>query len=131
METELTRRLKELCRSYKPRIPTSLRTICWAEEVPAGDGIVDVIRFEDEYSSSETACTKNGGCLWESRKEDGCRGCIYASRRYGSVRPLCTCYKFHAVRTPRLAEGMKRRRLVFEGVLLPSLLSAIYSNLLK
>lgn len=94
METNLTKYLKTQCHTYKPRIPTSLRIICWAEEVPMPNGgIVDVIRFEDEYASVEHTCGWNKDCPYTARRENGCHGCIYVRRRFGPVRPLCTCYE--------------------------------------
>lgn len=94
METELTKRLKALCHTYKPVIPTAMRTIYWADEVPVSTGgIVDVVRFEDEYSSVEISCASKENCLWPERKINDCRSCIYARRQYGEVRPLVTCFE--------------------------------------
>lgn len=94
METELTKRLKRLCHSYHPMISTTKRTICWAEEVPMSDGgIVDVIRFEDEYTFSHTFCKNRSTCAWPERMKKGCRGCTCVKRVYGPVRPLCTCFE--------------------------------------
>lgn len=94
METALTKKLKILCHTYKPIIPTAMRTICWADEVPVPHGgIVDVLRFEDEYSSIDLICTNKDTCLWPERKANDCKSCIYARRKYGDVKPLATCFE--------------------------------------
>lgn len=94
METALTRQLKLLCRTYKPKIPTPLRTICWAEEVPMPNGgICDVVRFEDEYDSATVQCRLKTPCPFPDRHAHHCRGCTEAHREYGKVHPLCTCYE--------------------------------------
>lgn len=41
---------------YRPKIPSSMRTIRWADEVWTPTGIVDSIRFEDYYKSEEYLC---------------------------------------------------------------------------
>ena len=56
METELTKRIKSLTHRYKPKIPSSMRTVRWADEVWTPTGIVDSIRFEDYYASEEYLC---------------------------------------------------------------------------
>lgn len=56
METDLTKRMKYLTHSYRPKLNTSLRTIRWADEVWTPTGIVDSIRFEDYYANEEYLC---------------------------------------------------------------------------
>ena len=56
METDLTKRIKELTHRYSPKIKSQMRTIRWADEVWTPTGIVDSIRFEDYYASEEYTC---------------------------------------------------------------------------
>ena len=56
MESELTKRIKYLARSYKPLLPSKMRTVRWAEEVWTPSGIVDLIRFEDYNAKDSYIC---------------------------------------------------------------------------
>lgn len=57
METELTKKIKRACHTYKPALNTTLRTIRYADEVlcPNG-GYVDSIRFEDYIAENRSYC---------------------------------------------------------------------------
>ena len=57
METELTKQIKQATHSYRPKLPSSMRTIRYADEVtlPSG-GIVDSIRFEDYEACKIERC---------------------------------------------------------------------------
>ena len=56
METELTKEIKRACHNYKPKMPTNMRTIRYADEVWTRNGIVDVIRFEDYIINRHEEC---------------------------------------------------------------------------
>jgi len=56
METELTQNIKSRIRWFRPEMPSSMRTIRWAEEVSTKTGIVDVIRFEDYKIEDNSYC---------------------------------------------------------------------------
>lgn len=94
METQLTSALKALTHSYKPRIQTKMRTICFADEVPMPNGgIVDSIRFEDDYAYRDIRCAAPDVCQYPMRRDMRCHACIYARRNYGPIQILCTCYE--------------------------------------
>lgn len=58
METELTKRIKQLTHSYKPQMSIGQvgRTIRYADEVWTPNGIVDSIRFEDYVKECYEDC---------------------------------------------------------------------------
>ena len=58
METELTKEIKMLTHTYRPRMSNSKvgRTIRYADEVCTPNGIVDSIRFEDYVVSRSEDC---------------------------------------------------------------------------
>ena len=91
METELTKTIKKLTHTYRPKMGTKTkandagRTIRWADEVWTPHGIVDSIRFEDYIVSRHEDCKKerNGdSCKMEdcTHPNQNCRGCIYLHR---------------------------------------------------
>lgn len=56
-ETELTKKIKLACHTFKPQLNTQMRTIRYADEIlcPNG-GYVDSIRFEDYVATDESYC---------------------------------------------------------------------------
>lgn len=115
METDLTRRIKALTHRYKPRIPSKMRTIRWADEVWTPTGIVDSIRFEDYYNTDRYLCAlldpdqvseparmvasrsgyPFGVCFRDGLPEMGsqkCGGCVYRSHLY-TVGMMVTCFE--------------------------------------
>lgn len=56
MESELTRKIKHGLVRFKLDMPTSMRTVRFAEEVWTPTGIVDFIRFEDCKVNVESKC---------------------------------------------------------------------------
>lgn len=115
METELTAKLKKLTHGFKPKLPTKMRTIRWADEVWTPTGIVDSIRFEDFYSKDLSICPyvnpdqfepaaiehmfaplhPIGKCFRDgglSMEDDKCRGCVFAKRGH-VVGMMCTCFE--------------------------------------
>lgn len=111
METELTKKIKLACRTFKPAMNTKMRTIRYAEEVWTPTGIVDVIRFEDYIAKDSSYCMKltptkldlkewlnpsalDGKCKidGQSYKNEHCRGCIYQRYLY-QLDMLITCFE--------------------------------------
>ena len=114
METDLTKRIKELTHHYAPKIKRNMRTIRWADEVWTPTGIVDSIRFEDYYTSNLYTCpflnpecfdekriaqaTKNGplGTCFRDHttvsNDKKCHGCVYRHHEY-SVGMMATCFE--------------------------------------
>lgn len=118
METDLTKRIKQLTHSYKPQMSTGNvgRTIRYADEVWTPTGIVDSIRFEDYISDVHEGCKlidyklyaedyirtiikgrdytlgqcKCGGT--EFPRKD-CKGCFYKVKDIHEVGILTTCYE--------------------------------------
>ncbi len=103
METDLTKDIKRACHGYKPKMPSNMRTIRYADEVWTRNGIVDVIRFEDYIVSRHEECRliefqsqdqkwidlmnahpnmHPGACKVEGETfpNEHCRGCTYLSR---------------------------------------------------
>lgn len=56
MESELTRQIKRGLTRFKLDMPTSMRTVRYAEEVWTPTGVVDFIRFEDCKTNYQTQC---------------------------------------------------------------------------
>lgn len=111
MESELTKKIKTACRTFKPALNTKMRTIRYAEEVWTPTGIVDVIRFEDYITRDSSYCMKltptkldlkewvkpsalDGKCKLDglSYKNEHCRGCIY-QRHLHEIDMLITCFE--------------------------------------
>lgn len=114
METDLTKRIKELTHRYSPKIKSQMRTIRWADEVWTPTGIVDSIRFEDYYASEEYTCpflnpskfdadrllqAEKSGPLGQCFRDGSttpdakrCHGCIYRHHEY-TVGMMATCYE--------------------------------------
>ena len=115
METDLTKKLKKLTHGFKPKLPTKMRTIRWADEVTTPTGIVDSIRFEDYYAEDQSVCPylnpdrfepvaiQNmyaplhpvGECFRDGGhevSENRCRGCVFLHRVH-VVGMMCTCYE--------------------------------------
>jgi len=115
METELTAKLKKLTHGFKPKLPTKMRTIRWADEVWTPTGIVDSIRFEDYYAKDLNVCPyihpdkfdpkaiqdmyaplhPIGECFRDGGKElseERCRGCVFIHRGH-EIGMMCTCYE--------------------------------------
>lgn len=110
METELTKNIKRLTHSYRPKLNTNMRTIRWADEVWTDTGIVDSIRFEDYYASDKYICrllepeyldesySKNcehGKCFRDSSPKmdpKKCRACVFKSHTY-EVGMMITCFE--------------------------------------
>lgn len=115
METELTSKIKRACHGFRPKLPTKMRTIRWADEVWTPTGIVDSVRFEDYYAKDFSACPyltperfetaqvkmyeslhPIGQCFRESATgvdlEGKCRGCVFIHRGH-EIDMMCTCYE--------------------------------------
>jgi hypothetical protein len=115
METELTSKLKKLTHGFKPKMPTRMRTIRWADEVWTPTGIVDSIRFEDYDAGFEIICpyihpdhfNENalqtmfapqhpiGVCFRDNQTTadtQKCKGCVFAHRNH-IIKMMCTCYE--------------------------------------
>ena len=115
METDLTKKLKKLTHGFKPKLPTKMRTIRWADEVWTPTGIVDSIRFEDYYAEETNLCPylhpdqfkpdamdmmykplhPIGECFRDhtaKMDEAKCRGCVFIHRMH-RVGMMCTCYE--------------------------------------
>jgi hypothetical protein len=116
METELTKKMKKGLRYFKPEMPTTMRTIRFAEEVWTPTGIVDVIRFEDYKERDDSFCgmidyksfpkqeqeimrTAHPKKMLGECKVDGktypnknCKGCFWHKHSY-VVGMLITCYE--------------------------------------
>ena len=114
METELTKRIKMLTHGYRPEIPSSMRTIRWADEVWTSTGIVDSIRFEDYYENDEYLCKlidsdrfsekdnqttayfhELGKCFRDGcteKSSDKCHGCCFRSHLW-NIGMMVTCYE--------------------------------------
>lgn len=112
METELTKSIKRCIRGYKPKLPTKLRTVRWAEEVWTPTGIVDSIRFEDYYASEKHLCLiidheqfseayvnrirhPLGICFRDNttdKNETKCHGCVNHQHKY-EIGMMITCYE--------------------------------------
>lgn len=96
METELTKQMKVCTHTYKPMLPTKMRTIRYADEVVTPTGIVDSIRFEDYIEVDNSICKK----IEKGEKcKDGypgygkhCSGCIYPHREY-EIGMCVTCFE--------------------------------------
>ena len=115
METELTKTIKRGLRSFKPEMPTQMRTVRFAEEVWTPTGVVDVIRFEDYIEKDSSYCDliefdnltqkdktfllkSSNGCVGRC-KIDGetypnkhCVGCVY-HRHVHKIGMLITCFE--------------------------------------
>lgn len=116
METELTKKIKKACHTYKPQLNTTMRTIRYADEVvcPNG-GIVDVVRFEDYIVYDESFCEKlNPELMSDNDREimkkmnisagscklgkeytfdkERCKGCVYKKTSH-ILDMLVTCYE--------------------------------------
>ena len=111
METDLTKAIKCACHGYKPKMPTTMRTIRYADEVWTRNGIVDVIRFEDYVVSRHEECRAIeyehydfkehellkrfvphlGRCKIEGETfpNEHCRGCFALSRDVSELS-ICT-----------------------------------------
>ena len=67
-ETKLTKQIKLAAHGYRPKMPTKMRTIRFADEVWTPHGICDVIRAEDYIKSREQSClllrTESLGKMW-------------------------------------------------------------------
>ncbi|WP_024345889.1 hypothetical protein [Lacrimispora indolis] len=114
METDLTKRIKCLTHSYRPKLNTSMRTIRWADEVWTPTGIVDSIRFEDYYANEEYLCRmidanlysemqqqtsayvhKPGECFRDGstmKNDKKCHGCVHR-RHLWEVGMMVTCFE--------------------------------------
>lgn len=115
METELTSKIKKACHGFRPKLPTKMRTIRWADEVWTPTGIVDSIRFEDYYAKDFSVCPyltperfeptqikmyetlhPTGECFRDPTTgldPDGkCRGCVFIHRGH-EVGMMCTCFE--------------------------------------
>jgi hypothetical protein len=114
METALTKRIKDLTHRYRPKIPSSMRTIRWADEVWTPSGIVDSIRFEDYYSDEEYLCKlidsdrfsekdnrttaymhELGYCPKDGSREKEnvkCHGCVFR-RHLWNIGMMVTCFE--------------------------------------
>lgn len=116
METELTSKIKRACHGFRPKLPTKMRTIRWADEVWTPTGIVDSIRFEDYYKADLSICPylhpdkfeptaiENmytplhpiGECFRDPTTgidpTGKCRGCVFIHRGH-EIGMLCTCYE--------------------------------------
>lgn len=114
METKLTKQIKALTHGYRPKIPSNMRTIRWADEVWTPTGIVDSIRFEDYYSDEEYLCRlvdfkrfterdnrtsaymhELGKCFRDgtTEKDSGkCHGCCFR-RHLWNVGMMVTCFE--------------------------------------
>lgn len=90
-ETDLTKRIKRITHTFNPKIPSSMRTIRYADEVWTTTGIVDSIRFEDYYSKDEWECHKSDYDNQECLKND-CYGCFFRKHIY-EVDMMVTCYE--------------------------------------
>lgn len=104
METELTKTIKKLTHTYRPKMGTKTkandagRTIRWADEVWTPHGIVDSIRFEDYIVSRHEDCKKerNGdSCKMEdcTHPNQNCRGCIYLHRDDPVIGMMITAFE--------------------------------------
>lgn len=100
-ETSLTKQIKRAIHSYKPKMPTKMRTVRYADEVWTSHGICDVVRAEDYVVSRENSCLliapqmlgkqwgnwitttgyKLGQCKvdGEAFPNEHCRGCCFKS----------------------------------------------------
>ena len=104
METELTKIIKKLTHTYRPKMGNRTkagdagRTIRWADEVWTPRGIVDSIRFEDYIVSRHENCKKerNGeSCKMEgcTHPNPNCRGCIYLHRDDPVIGMMITAFE--------------------------------------
>lgn len=116
VETNLTKRIKALTHSYKPKLHSSMRTIRWADEVWTPTCIVDSIRFEDYYINEEYLyrlidadrysevqqqtsahvhnlgeCFRDGSTMKDDKKY---HGCILRSHLW-NVDMMVTCFDFY------------------------------------
>jgi len=117
METDLTKRIKQLTHGSHPKINSKMRTIRWADEVWTPTGIVDSIRFEDyrardeymclflnhdRFSEKEiqllqqmrpkdelSVCPKCGGKEMDSQR---CHGCVWRRHSY-EIGMMVTCFE--------------------------------------
>ena len=115
METELTAKIKRACHSYRPKLPTKMRTIRWADEVWTPTGIVDSIRFEDYCARDMSVCPylhpdrfppkeiedlykplhdigvcfRDGSATLDKKR---CKGCVFIHRVH-EIEMMCTCYE--------------------------------------
>ena len=104
METELTKQIKQATHSYRPKMPSSMRTIRYADEVTLpGGGIVDSIRFEDYEESKTYNCFRIEHEQWEQHipylrnvPEEERGKCKYGE--YAPNAELCKGCVFHFTR---------------------------------
>lgn len=96
METELTKKMKKCTHTYKPLMPTKMRTIRYADEVVTPSGIVDSIRFEDYVEKNLSVCRKleKGEPCKDGYNSYGnhCSGCMYPHREY-EIGMCITCFE--------------------------------------
>lgn len=101
-ESNLTKKIKQSLRYYRPAMSSNMRTIRFAEEVYVGSGYVDSIRFEDYIESEERIyiCRKlrremknlnNPLCM----EKESCKGCIHklSEVRNRTIGILVTCFE--------------------------------------
>lgn len=123
METELTKTIKKLTHTYKPKMSCKSkyskvgRTIRYADEVWTPNGIVDSIRFEDYVVSRNEECIletfhtydsltqktelssiplgKVGHCKIENEHypNKNCKGCFYLKKGVPIIDMLITAYE--------------------------------------
>ena len=99
METELTKTMKKLTHSFKPIMPTQMRTLRYADEVWTPTGIVDSIRFEDipvkEYNGFKKL-EHNELCKYGpdiQKNGNYCKGCVYHKHSVTKTGICVTCYE--------------------------------------
>lgn len=103
IERHLTKNIKYRLRSFRPEMPSQMRTIRYAEEVNVGSGYVDFVRFEDyiEKTTKEKTCKLK---LYRTLKhviEQNCKtfnhDCIncpnYGYAEIKTIGILMTCYE--------------------------------------
>lgn len=97
-ETQLTKDIKARCANFRPHMPTTLRTIRYAEEVDVLSGFVDVIRFEDYVKDNNNFCIKEEyqeSCKFGTEpiyEETKCKACVH--QRYSKeLGILTTCFE--------------------------------------
>lgn len=99
METELTKTLKQLTHKFKPIMPTSMRTIRYADEVWTPTGIVDSIRFEDIPLNEIHSCSKlkyGESCKMGAHITSTgsyCKGCVHHSHSVTATGICVTCFE--------------------------------------
>lgn len=90
METPLTTQIKKATHTYKTKMG-NLRTVRYADEVTTSTGIVDSIRFEDK-DVGEIECKLDGKCPYPTRKNLGCKGCVY-KHHLVKTEMVITCFE--------------------------------------